>query len=150
MSSGILYAKKVPNFIAYRLIIAINSAGITQLISKGNNLHLVCSCRKPLNGFFLAKPPAFFTALALENDIGLRLHKTRHPFTEFPFNILERHIRIFHRIVEYSRSQKFLVVCHGGGNGDGFHRVDDIRETLPLAFCPLVRLDRKNNRFVEN
>ena len=89
-------------------------------------------------------------ALTFKFNVGFRLDKFRNALAEFAFDILERHSGIFYRIVQCRGGQKFLVVCHGGGNGDGFHRVDDIRETLPLAFCPLVRLDRKNNRFVEN
>lgn len=89
-------------------------------------------------------------AFAFKFNIRFRLDKFRNALAEFAFDILERDLRIFYGVVQGRSGQKFLVVCHGGGNGDGFHRVDDIRETLPLAFRSLVCLDRKNNRFVEN
>ena len=150
MGCGVLDAKKIPNFITYCLVIAINSTSIAQLICKGHYLHFVCSRRKSLNRFFLAKPPTFFTALALKNNIGLRLHKTCHPFTEFPLNILERYFRIFNSIMQYRRRQKFLVVSHSGGNGHRLHRVDYVGKALSLAFRTLMGPDRKNNSLVKN
>lgn len=89
-------------------------------------------------------------AFAFKFNVGFGLDKFRNALAEFAFDILERNLRIFYGVVQGCGGQKFLVVCHGGGNGDGFHRVDDIRETLPLTFCTLVRLNRKNNRFVKN
>lgn len=89
-------------------------------------------------------------ALAFKFNIRFRLDKFRNALAEFSFDILERHSGIFYRIVQCRGGQKFLVVRHGGSNRDSLHRVNYIRETLPLAFCTLVRLDRKNNRFVEN
>ena len=90
------------------------------------------------------------TALAFKLDIRFRLYKFCDTLTKLAFYVLERHSSIFYRIVQCRGGQKFLVASHGSGNRDSLHRVDDIRETLPLAFCTLVRLDRKNNRFVEN
>lgn len=89
-------------------------------------------------------------ALAFKFNIRFRLDKFRNALAEFAFYVLERHSGIFYRIVQCRGGQKFLVACHGRRNRDSLHRVNYIRETLPLTFCPLVRLNRKNNRFVEN
>ncbi len=89
-------------------------------------------------------------AFAFKFNVGFGLDKLSNALAEFAFYVLERHSGIFYRIVQCRGGQKFLVASHGGSNRDSLHRVNYIRETLPLTFCPLVRLDRKNNRFVEN
>ena len=60
--------------------------------------------------------------------VGFLFYQFRNALAEFTADVVERDIGIFDRIVQCGCRQEFLVAGHGGGNRDGLHRVDNVRE----------------------
>ncbi len=102
-----------------------------------------------LDGRLLAGMPAVLLADAFREDVALGRHQIGDAVAEFGPDLIHRHVRVLHGVVQRGRGQQFLVRRHRGHDFHRFHRMDDIGEALAATLGPGVGADRKENRAVQ-
>ncbi len=84
-----------------------------------------------------------------EQPVAFVGHYRGYPFPKLSSKLLHGNVGVLHRIVQCGGGQKLLVGGYRGHDGHCLHRMDDVWEALPAAFCAGVGAYREGYRAVE-